>query len=216
MKVIWQKFGTNGKAVVQVDQASRVVDISGLPESPTDEMLVERFNGAAPRGLTIGTIASLTETPPHVKSRREKMIAIGQQSVASRDRVFPKFPHVPASRKNQAYDGILAALMRGKITLEDLIPVRNLKTGEYEDMHIWELLDEVAEMFLLQVRLRLQDRQHREQVNQIFKDATKTDEEKAAAIDALELPEFLDVDEGSTSQKLVSRRINGNPGGKAG
>lgn len=215
MNISMVRLGNN-KALVRIDQASRVVDISDLPQgrqvANIDDLLLAKFNA-------VGSKPPVDSTPSHVKSRREKMVAIGEQSVGSRQRVFPKLPHVPASRKNQAYDGLLAALMRGKIQLEDSIPVRHLKTGEYEDMKVSELLDEVAEMFLLQVRLRRLDRHYRDQVNAIFKDSTKNEEEKAVAIQGLELPEFLDVDEGSTSQKLVSRRINGKggpPGGNAG
>jgi hypothetical protein len=204
----------NNKALVRVDQASRVVDVSDLPQgrqvANLDDVLLAKFNDAGPNK------PPPDPTPPHVKSRREKMIEIGQQSVASRKRPFSKFPHLTAGDKNQAYDGLLAALMRGKIQLTDTIPVRHLKSGEFEDMKVADLLDEVADMFLLRIQLRHRDRHYRDQVNVIFKDTAKTEEEKSAAIDALELPEFLDVDEASTAEQLVSRRANGKAGGKTG
>jgi len=141
------------------------------------------------------------------KSRREKMIAIGEQSVASRNRVFPELPHIPASRKNQAYDGLLALFIRNRIKENDKILVRHLKTGEYEQMTVGQLLDEVGDMFLLQLELRKHDQSYRNQVNKIFNDQSLSEEEKAAQIDALEVPEFLDVDEKSKAK--IVRKTNG-------
>jgi len=63
-------------------------------------------------------------------------------------------------------------------------------------------------MFLLQLELRKHDQGYRNQVNKIFNDPALTEEEKVAQIDALEVPEFLDVDEKS-KDKIV--RKNGRP-----
>jgi len=141
------------------------------------------------------------------EKRREKMRAIGEQSVASRNRVFPELPHIPASRKNQAYDGLLALLIRNRITQNDKILVRHLKTGEYEEMTVGQLLDEVGDMFLLQLELRKHDQGYRNQVNKIFNDPALSEEEKAAQIDALDVPEFLDVDE--KSKDKIVRKTDG-------
>jgi hypothetical protein len=145
--------------------------------------------------------------PSAVQARREKMIAIGQASVASRNRVFTELPHIPASRKNQSYDGLLALLYRKRIKETDKVLVRHLKTGEYEQMTVGKLLDEVGDMFLLQLELRKHDQGYRNQVNKIFNDAALSEEEKAAQIDAMEVPEFLDVDEKS-KDKVLMRKPN--------
>jgi hypothetical protein len=141
------------------------------------------------------------------EKRREKMIAIGQASVASRNRVFPELPHVPASRRNQSYDGLLALLIRNRIKETDKILVRHLKTGEYEQMTVGKLLDEVGDMFLLQLELRKHDQGYRNRVNKIFNDTALSEAEKAAQIDALEVPEFLDVDE--KSKDKIVRKTDG-------
>jgi hypothetical protein len=141
------------------------------------------------------------------QTRREKMIAIGQASVASRNRVFPELPHIPASRKNQAYDGLLALLFRKRIKETYEILVRHLKTGEYEQMTVGKLLDEVGDMFLLQLELRKHDQGYRNHVNRIFNDQSLSEEEKAAQIDALDVPEFLDVDE--KSKDKIVRKTDG-------
>jgi hypothetical protein len=138
------------------------------------------------------------------EKRREKMRAIGEQSVASRNRVFPELPHVPASRKNQAYDGLIALLIRNRINENDKILVRHLKTGEYDEMTVGQILDEVGDMYLLQLELRRHDQGYRNQVNKIFNEPALSEEEKAAQIDALEVPEFLDVDEKS-KDKIVRK-----------
>jgi hypothetical protein len=138
------------------------------------------------------------------QNRREKMISIGQASVASRNRVFTELPHVPASRKNQSYDGLLALLYRKRIKETDKVLVRHLKTGEYEQMTVGKLLDEVGDMFLLQLELRKHDQGYRNQINKIFNDTALSEEEKAAQIDAMEVPEFLDVDEKS-KDKIVRK-----------
>jgi hypothetical protein len=146
--------------------------------------------------------------PSAAEKRREKMIAIGQESVASRNRVFTELPHIPASRKNQAYDGLLALLYRKRIKETDKILVRHLKTGEYEQMTVGKLLDEVGDMFLLQLELRKHDQGYRTRVNNIFNDPNLTEEQKVELIEALELPEFLGVDEKS-KDKVLMRKGNG-------
>ena len=47
-----------------------------------------------------------------------------------------------------------------------------------------------------------------DQVNAIFRDEKKTDEEKLVAIGAVVVPDFLDVDKASTDRELVVRRAN--------
>ena len=190
------------RALVTIDGVTRLLDMSAIPEGD-EEKVREKFLRALqkPEPMTFAAVSKSTQ------ARREKMIKIGQESVNSRNRVFPNLPHVPASRKNQAYDGLLALLIRGRITESNRIIARNLKTGEYDEMTVGQLLDELGDMYLLQLQLRQHDRSYRERVNAIFRDETIPEEEKARLIDAVHVPEFLDVDEQSKTE--VVRRKNG-------
>jgi hypothetical protein len=193
------------KAVVRIGAVSRIIDVTGLDLN--DEATVKaRFEAVALKAQA----QAQGDTAPHVQSRRKKMVDIGAQSVASRNRVFPNFPHVQASRKNQAYDGLIALLLLGRITQNHKIMVRHLKTGEYDEMTVGQLLNEVGDMYLLQLEMRRHDQQFRNEVNRIFKDPTKSDQEKAEAIERLEVPEFLDVDHEQSKERVVRRSQNGN------
>src|SRR4030095_6637897 len=196
------------QALITVNGMTRLVDVSD-PEAnegevELDEKLKDKFDHSIGRQEEVVGSARAASA---VDARRQKMITIGEQSVASRNRVFPNFPHVQARRKNQAYDGLLALLMRGRIKQDDKILVRHLKTGEYDEMTVGQLLDEVGDMYLLQLELRKHDQAFRDKVNQIFKDPSKSDQDKAEAIEQLEVPEFLDVDEQSKEQ-VVRRSQN--------
>ena len=190
------------RALITLDGITRLVDVSDISVDD-EEKIRERFARALerPEPMTLAAVS------PAVKARREKMIRIGEESVNSRNRVFPNMPHVQASRKNQAYDGLIALLLRGRIRQTDEIIVRHLKTGEYDKMTVGDLLDEIGDMYLLQLELRKHDQNYRDKVNAIFSDSNLPNDEKARQIEALEVPEFLDVDE--QSKQAVMRRSNG-------
>jgi hypothetical protein len=186
---------------LEPEEAQRVQEVAKRGEKAT------LINGE----VVIAAKAQQRAMPPArsaIQARREKMIAIGQESVASRNRVFPELPHIPASRKNQAYDGLLALLIRKRITENDKVLVRHLKTGEYDEMTVGQLLDEVGDMYLLQLELRKHDQWYRNRVNAMFNDPNLTEQQKAEMIDALEIPEHLDVDEKSKA-KVLMRKANG-------
>lgn len=63
--------------------------------------------------------------------------------------------------------------------------------------------------FWLRQKLRGHDQAWRDRINAVYNDPDKTDAEKAAEIEAIEMPEYLDIDEQSTKTTLMKRGGNG-------
>lgn len=150
--------------------------------------------------------------PPEVKAapppvdlkqlRRDKMWEIGNSSVAGRKRVFKGFPHVNIHDEYRHAD-LLVMYIRGKIKDEDYYLTRHLKTGEYESVRVGELLDEIEKAFRFKQELRKHDQTYRDKINAIYNDPKKTDEQKAAELEAVPVPAGLGVSTNSTHEKLT-------------
>lgn len=126
------------------------------------------------------------------KLRRQKMWQISKASHESRDRVFDDFPHVPMRDQHKHID-VMLRFMRGKLKETDLVLVRNLKSGNYENVSVGALLDEIDKSFALRQELRKFDQSHRDQVNNIRFDAELSDDAKIDALEKFVIPEFLGV-----------------------
>ena len=61
--------------------------------------------------------------------------------------------------------------------------------------------------YWLRQKLNQHDQSYRDQVNAIRDDPKMTDEEKLAAIGAVVVPEYLEVDKASTDRELVVQAV---------
>jgi hypothetical protein len=135
--------------------------------------------------------------------RHDKMSEIGDQSVASRDRKFPAYPHVPlAAHLWGRFGDTIALLAAGRKKESDMIYTRNLRSGHYERISIKDLLDEMQGVSELRELLRKHDQSYRDKVEFLYNDV-QTDEKKFAELRALEIPEHLGISLQSTHKKLV-------------
>jgi hypothetical protein len=134
--------------------------------------------------------------------RKDKMWQIANSSVNSRGRVFNAFPHTHLMDQHRHID-LLVMFMRGKLKAEDTVLTRHLKTGEYENVSVETLLEEIEKTFWLRQDLRKHDQKYRDQVNAVYHDKLKSDEQKFAEITAIRVPEFLGVDEKRSAVSLV-------------
>lgn len=141
------------------------------------------------------------------KARALKMVEIGKESVKSRDRKFDAYPHVPIAAHAWGRFGDLQMLLAaGRRAVTDTWYTRNLVTGDYERVVISDLIDEMEAVAVMREKMREVDQAARDRVDEIYNDAAMTPEQKESAIEAMTIPEFLDIDTTSTAEKLEMKR----------
>jgi hypothetical protein len=100
---------------------------------------------------------------------------------------------------------VVLLYVTNELKANDEIWARNWSTGHQEKVKVKTIIDSLRNGFHLRQALREHEQERREEVEALFNEAGKSDDERQQAIEAMTVPKHLDLDEADTLTNVTGK-----------